>query len=60
MSLPRLIVGTRHCRVLTLGNINSDATGVDITGYRTVSEVSRVLAYAIPTVPTIVTSKKSL
>ena len=32
MSLPRLIVGTRHCRVLILGNINSDATGFDITG----------------------------
>ncbi len=26
----RLIVGTRHCRVLTLGNINSDATGIDM------------------------------
>jgi hypothetical protein len=23
-------VGTRHCRVLTVSNINSDATGVDI------------------------------
>ncbi|MBD1814695.1 hypothetical protein H6F65_24070 [Microcoleus sp. FACHB-DQ6] len=32
MSLPRLIVGTRHCRVLTVGNINSDASGVDIKG----------------------------
>ena len=46
MSLPSLIVGTRHCRVLTVGNrvltvgnrvltvgnINSDATGIDITG----------------------------
>ncbi|MEG4108154.1 hypothetical protein [Microcoleus sp. S13_C5] len=30
--LPRLIVGTRHCRVLALGNINSDARGVDIKG----------------------------
>ena len=30
MSLPPLIVGTRHCRVLTVSNINSDATGVDI------------------------------
>lgn len=27
----RLIVGKRHCRVLTLGNINSDATGFYIT-----------------------------
>ena len=26
----RLIVGTRHCRVLIVGNINSDATGFDI------------------------------
>ncbi len=31
VSLPRLIVGKRHCRVLALGNINSDATGFDIT-----------------------------
>ncbi len=32
VSLPRLIiVGTRHCRVLIVGNINSDATGFDIT-----------------------------
>ncbi len=33
VSLPqnnRLIVGTRQCRVLTLGNINFDATGFDI------------------------------
>jgi hypothetical protein len=28
VSLPRFIVGKRHCRILTLvGNINSDATG---------------------------------
>ncbi len=27
----RLIVGTRQCRVLISGNINSDATGIDIT-----------------------------
>jgi len=26
----RLIVGKRHCRVLILGYINSDATGIDI------------------------------
>ena len=26
----RLIVGTRHCRVLISGNINSDAIGIDI------------------------------
>ncbi|MEG4206965.1 glutathione binding-like protein [Microcoleus sp. Pol7_A1] len=32
MSLQLIGVGTRHCRVLTLGNINSDATGVDMTG----------------------------
>ena len=31
VSLPPLIVGTRHCRVLTVSNINSDATGVDIS-----------------------------
>jgi hypothetical protein len=32
VSLPQnnqLIVGTRHCRVLILGKINSDATGFD-------------------------------
>ncbi|MEG4574464.1 hypothetical protein QUA56_17475 [Microcoleus sp. N3A4] len=29
----RLIVGTRHCRVLSVGNINnSDATGFDMKG----------------------------
>ena len=38
MSLPPLIVGTRHCRVLTVSNINSDATGVDITGLSTFSQ----------------------
>jgi len=27
----RLIVGARRFRVLTLGNINSDATGIDMT-----------------------------
>jgi hypothetical protein len=27
----RLIVGTRHCRLLISGNINSDATEIDIT-----------------------------
>ena len=26
----RLIVGTRQCRVLISGNVNSDATGIDI------------------------------
>ena len=26
----RLIVGTRHCRILISGNINSDATGIDL------------------------------
>ncbi|WP_333024446.1 MULTISPECIES: hypothetical protein [unclassified Microcoleus] len=30
VTVARLIVGTRHCRVLTVGNINSDATGFDI------------------------------
>lgn len=30
VTIARLIVGKRHCRVLTLGNINSDATGFDI------------------------------
>ena len=29
-----IIVGERHCRVLTAGNINFDATGNDITGTR--------------------------
>ena len=31
MSLPQLIVGKRHSRILIVGNINSDATGIDIT-----------------------------
>ncbi len=26
----QIIVGKRHCRVLTVGNIDSDATGFDI------------------------------
>jgi hypothetical protein len=30
VSLPRLIVGTRYCRVLTVGYINSDTNGFDI------------------------------
>jgi hypothetical protein len=30
LSLPELIVETRQCRVLTVGNVNSDATGIDI------------------------------
>ena len=30
VSLPRLIVGRRHCRVLISGYINSDATGFDM------------------------------
>ena len=29
MSLPRLIVVQGHCRLLIVGNINSDATGFD-------------------------------
>ena len=29
VSIARLIVGKRHCRVLTVGNINSDATGFE-------------------------------
>jgi hypothetical protein len=31
VSLPRLIVGKRQCRVLISGYINSDATGFDIS-----------------------------
>lgn len=32
VSLPQNnIVGTRHCRVLISGNLNSDATGFDMT-----------------------------
>jgi hypothetical protein len=34
MSLQLIGVGTRHCRVLTVSNINSDATGVDIISTR--------------------------
>ena len=30
----RLIVGTRHCRVLISGNINFDTNGIDITATR--------------------------
>jgi hypothetical protein len=30
VTIARLIVGTRHCRVLTVGNINSNATGFEI------------------------------
>ena len=33
VSLQLIGVGTRHCRVLIVGNINSDATGFDITEY---------------------------
>ena len=33
MSLQLMGVGTRHCRVLTVSNINSDATGVDMSGF---------------------------
>jgi hypothetical protein len=29
-TIARLIVGKRHCRVLTFGNMNSDATGFAI------------------------------
>jgi hypothetical protein len=30
VTIARLIVGKRHSRVLTVGNINSDATGLDM------------------------------
>ncbi|WP_333031858.1 MULTISPECIES: hypothetical protein [unclassified Microcoleus] len=30
VTIARLIVGKRHCRVLTVGNINSDVTGFDL------------------------------
>ncbi len=33
----RFIVGTRHCRVLISGYINSDATGIDIRQGFTIS-----------------------
>jgi hypothetical protein len=48
VSLPPLIVGTRHCRVLTVSNINSDATGVDIKGddYMTDEERQEALTIA--------------
>jgi hypothetical protein len=35
VTIARLIVGKRHSRVLTVGNINSDATGFGITSPRT-------------------------
>ena len=31
VSLPQLIVGKRHCRVLIMGNVNVDATGNFLT-----------------------------
>ena len=34
----RLIVGTRHCRVLISGSINSDATGIDLTPLASLEE----------------------
>ncbi|MEG4202383.1 hypothetical protein QUA20_00385 [Microcoleus sp. Pol7_A1] len=34
VTIARLIVGKRHCRILILGNINSHATGFDITARR--------------------------
>ncbi len=37
----RLIVGIRHCHVLISGNINSDATGIDITA------VNSLLLYSL-------------
>ena len=33
MSLQLMGVGTRHCRVLSVSNINSDATGVEMSGF---------------------------
>ncbi len=41
VSLQLIMVGTRHCRVLISGNINSNATGNDIT-----SVTSRTLLVA--------------
>ncbi len=34
LTIARLIVGKRHCRVLIVGNVNSDATGFDISRVR--------------------------
>ncbi len=31
ITIARLIVGKRHCRLLISGNINSDATEIDMT-----------------------------
>jgi len=48
VSLPRLIVGTRHCRVLISGYINSDATGSDIkTIFVATKNILNVLTVAI-------------
>src|SRR4028118_1224696 len=33
LSLPPLIVGTPHCSVLAVGNVNSDASRFDITPF---------------------------
>ncbi len=43
MSLPQdNIVGTRQCRVLTSGNINSDANGCDMTNSAIIISIKRV------------------
>ena len=43
LSLPRLIVGKRHCRLLTVGNLNSDATGFDISCGKTCGQITLIL-----------------
>jgi hypothetical protein len=38
----RLIVGKRHCRLLISGNINSDATEIDMTNLSFPSQSDRL------------------
>ncbi len=45
MLLQLIVVGTRHCRVLILGNINSDATGFDIIGDPIIADRNLNVAY---------------
>ena len=40
VTIARLIFGKRHCRVLTVGNINFDATGFDIACGKTCGKIA--------------------
>jgi hypothetical protein len=47
-TIARLIVGKRHCRVLTFGNMNSDATGF-VMNIHDASRCDRI--FAVPASP---------